>query len=54
MALASLRLFALFIIIGLLAVAYGLFHVHFNLVAALTMFGDRVFYGYWWNLYSRA
>lgn len=50
MLLAALRLAMPSTLIWLLAVAYGLFHVHLNLVAELTMFEDRVFYGDWWNV----
>lgn len=36
-------------LVWLATVAYGLFYVHLNLVAEITRFGDRHFFGDWWN-----
>ncbi len=34
----------------MVGVGYGVFHVGLNLLAELTGFGDRRFYGRWWEL----
>lgn len=48
-ALATLRLAVPSTLVWLVLIGYGLFHVHLNMVAELTRFGDRLFFRDWWN-----
>eukprot|EP00624_Nannochloropsis_granulata_P005952 evm.model.NODE_4240_length_9326_cov_46.033993.1 len=48
--LGALRLVFPCSVAWLLSVGYGVFHLYTNLLAELTRFGDRTFYGEWWNV----